>query len=215
MEHIFNNNDNKNDDNKDKNDDKELVDNLDQLKIIVNDELNTLISSKDQTKNWRTSQEWYINGKHNECEQYQIRIIEKIIGQPCVKTDDRLSTQTNDIINIGNPMKQLDGFEYTEDFDGKITKNDDVIYFNLKFVSDVGGAQTRTLREVYHFIECQLEHLLKYQKSNTYFNNILDGDTSYKHLTKFNYLLNKDKYIDVKKYVYIGDLKTFNETYKN
>ena len=34
--------------------------------------------SKNQTKEWRKSQPWYLNGKHNECGQYQKRIIEGI-----------------------------------------------------------------------------------------------------------------------------------------
>jgi hypothetical protein len=39
--------------------------------------INELISSKYQTKEWRLNQQWYINGKHNECEKYQIEYIEK------------------------------------------------------------------------------------------------------------------------------------------
>jgi 7,8-dihydro-6-hydroxymethylpterin-pyrophosphokinase len=36
-------------------------------------------SSLYQTKNWRKNQKWYINGKKNECEKYQIEVTEKII----------------------------------------------------------------------------------------------------------------------------------------
>ena len=32
-----------------------------------------------QTKIWRKNRTWYINGKSNECEKYQIKLIEKII----------------------------------------------------------------------------------------------------------------------------------------
>lgn len=29
-----------------------------------------IIDSKYQTKNWRLKQNWYFNGKRNECEKY-------------------------------------------------------------------------------------------------------------------------------------------------
>ena len=183
------------------------------LKQIPKIEIDSLISSKYQTKDWRASQEWYINGKHNECEQYQKKFIEHIIGQECNKTDDRIFIETNNIVNIGNPMKYSNGFEYTEDFDGKIIKNNNIIYFNMKFVCDNGGAQTRTLREVYHFIRYQLEYLIKYQTNNVYFYNILDGETSYKNMIRFNYLINLEKYKSIKKHVYIGDLIGFSKIY--
>ena len=69
-----------------------------------------------------------------------------------------------DIIRISNSIDILNnknGFEFTEDFDGKVimkthNKINITIYFNLKFCCDAGGAQTRTLREVYHFIKCQI-----------------------------------------------------------
>lgn len=57
-------------------------------------------------------------------------------------------------------MSNNNGYEWTENFDGLIMKNFSKYYFNLKFVCDVGGAQTRTLREVYHFIKHQMEYLV-------------------------------------------------------
>ncbi len=36
-----------------------------------------------------------------------------------------------------------------KNFDGKIIKNNNIYYFNLKFICDTGGSQTRTLREIY------------------------------------------------------------------
>lgn len=54
-------------------------------------------------------------------------------------------------------------------------KDTNKIYFNLKFVCDSGGAQTRTLREVYHFIESQMRYLINSNTDNVYFINILDG----------------------------------------
>ena len=165
-----------------------------------------------QTKNWRKNRKWYNNGKSNECEKYQIKLIEKMLTNTLIKTDDRINMETNDIINKKNPMIKDDGYEWSENFDGKILKNNNIYYFNLKFVCDAGGAQTRTLREVYHFIKYQLEYLIKFNmilKTITYFINILDGDTSYNNMNKFTFLLNKEKYKHILKYVFVGSLYDF------
>lgn len=167
-----------------------------------------------QTKEWRKNREWYKNGKSNECEKYQINLIEKIINTKLMKTDDRINMETNEIINKKNPMINNDGYEWSENFDGKIIKNNNTYYFNLKFVCDNGGAQTRTLREVYHFIKYQMEYLIKNKTkctSDVYFINILDGDTSYNNINKFKYLMDKKKYQDIVKYIFIGSLYDFQQ----
>jgi hypothetical protein len=170
---------------------------------------NLIPPSYYQTKIWRKNREWYKNGKSNECEKYQIRNIEAIITVKLMKTDDRISMETNEIISKKNPMTNDDGYEWSENFDGLIIKSNNKLYFNLKFVCDSGGAQTRTLREVYHFIKFQMEYLIKFNTTNTYFINILDGDTSYNNMNKFKFLINKDKYKHVIKYVFIGSLYDF------
>ena len=77
-----------------------------------------------------------------------------------------------------------------------------------------GGAQTRSLREVYHFIKYQLEYLLKQKKnSNKYFINILDGNESYKRKHNFKYLTNLPKYKFICNRIFIGDIKSFNKWY--
>lgn len=136
---------------------------LDELKI---DELKIdgIIYSEYQTKNWRKKQVWYKNGKSNECEKYQINNIEKIKKIKINKTNDRINIEKLIIDNYKNPIKNNDGYEYTENFDGKNIINNNIYYFNLKFVCDKGGAQTRTLREVYHFIKYQLDYLVKDKK---------------------------------------------------
>jgi hypothetical protein len=166
-------------------------------------------SSYYQTKNWRQNQIWYKNGKFNECEKYQINIIEQIIKTKLNKTNERINIETVNIVNIKNPNTNIDGYEYTENFDGKIINNNTTYYFNLKFVCNSGGSQTRTLREVYHFIKYQLEYLIKSNKSNINFINILDGDTSYYNISKFNYLINKEKYSLVLQYIFVGSLFDF------
>jgi len=169
-------------------------------------------SSYYQTKEWRKNRFWYKTGKSNECEKYQIKLIEYIITpNKLIKTDERINIETNEIINKKNPMINNDGYEWSENFDGKIIKNNNIYFFNIKFVCDVGGAQTRSLREVYHFIKYQLEYLIKFNTNNIYFINILDGDTSYKNMNKFEYLIKKDKYINIINYVFIGSLYNFQK----
>lgn len=80
-------------------------------------------------------------------------------------------------------------------------------------VCDKGGVQTRSLREVYSFIEAQLNHLLLDIPKKRFFINILDGNTSFSCINKFNYLLSLDEYKDVKKYVFVGDMDTFCECF--
>ena len=174
--------------------------------MLKNKEIIEIIPSNLQTKEWRQKCEWYYNGKSNECEKYQIDLIEKIIKQKLHKTHDRINMETNEIIENKHPMKKENGYEWTENFDGKITINKNIFYFNLKFVCDSGGSQTRTLREVYHFIKHQMKYLIKNQ-SNVYFINILDGDTSYNNMDKFKYLYkNNDN-----KYIFIGSLYEFQQ----
>ena len=175
----------------------------------INQKYISIQCSRNQTKEWRKKQEWYNNGKSNECEKYQIKLLQKIIGQELDKTNERLNIKTYVMSDKRNPMINSDGFEWTENFDGKIKRNDKTIRFNLKMVCDNGGAQTRTLREVYHFIECQLEYILQNNSTNEYFVNVLDGGTSHKNMDKFMYLLNKNRYINIVKYLYIGDLHDF------
>lgn len=175
-------------------------------------------SSYYQTKNWRKNQKWYNNGKSNECEKYQINLIKKIIKNKLIKTDHRINIESNKIISNKNPMINDDGYEWSENFDGVIVKNNNKYYFNLKFVSDKGGAQTRNLKEVYHFIGYQMEFLLKFNnfnKNNIYFINILDGDTSFHNMNKFKYLINKEKYENISKYIFIGNLHDFQKFCNN
>ena len=171
-----------------------------------------------QTKAWRKARSWYKGGKSNECEKYQIALIEKITKTTLNKTQDRINMETYEITSTSRPMKNDDGYEYTENFDGLLIKGTNKYYYNLKFVCDAGGAQTRTLREVYHFIKCQMEYLIKFDanananaNANTYFINILDGDECFHNMDKFLYLLNKEQYKHIQKYVFIGSLYDFQK----
>lgn len=106
------------------------------------------------------------------------------------------------------PLKKDDGYDWTEDFDGFINTNNKKYYLNLKMVCDNGGAQTRTLREVNHFIRCQMNNLMTNNSENIYFINILDGDTSHKSMRYFNNTLNE--FETYKKYVFVGDMYDFD-----
>lgn len=105
-----------------------------------------------------------------------------------------------------------DGYEWSENFDRLLIKNNNKYYFSLKFVCDNGGAQTRSLREVYHFIKYQMEYLIKFNMKNIYFINILDGDTCYNNIDKFKFLTNKEKYKQVIKYIFVGSLYDFQKS---
>jgi hypothetical protein len=98
-------------------------------------------------------------------------------------------------------MTKPNGYDFTEDFDGVQTINSKPIYINLKCIVGKGGSQTRSLREVYWFIDGQMNI-----DDDVYFANILDGDEAHACMPKFNYLLqhlkNKDK-------IYVGDLKGY------
>ena len=174
-----------------------------------------LTSSKYQTKQWRLDQVWYKGGKSTECEKYQREQIEKIIGEKCHKNNERLNRKTLELKIFSNPITKKGGYYWTEDCDGKITTDKNNYSFNLKMVCDSGGAQTRTLREVFIFVETQLNHINKFEKENTYFINILEGDQSHKQKFHFNDILNEKEYEKIKKFVFVGDLVEFKQWWSN
>ena len=189
---------------------KDLVDvfpDIVELKIIIPD---VITPSKLQTKEWRKSQDWYKGGKRTECDLYQRYLIKKITSVDKVNnTGIRLNIHTHELRKLSNFSDRPDGFDWTEDFDGYIESYH--MYINLKMVCDKGGIQTRSLREVYAFIQAQLNHLLLDISKKPFFINLLDGDTSFSFIDKFNYFLSLDEYKEVKKYVFVGDMHTFRE----
>ncbi len=124
----------------------------------------------------------------------------------CSKTNTRINLITNTLAEIAQPNCNDNGFDYSEDFDGIQYINDKKIYINLKCIVGKGGNQTRSLREVYWFIEGQLKCI---DNNDVYFANIMDGDEAYCNMSKFTYLLNLPEYNSVKNRVYIGDLKGY------
>ena len=174
-----------------------------------------IVNSKYQTKDWRNNQLWYKNGKHNECELFQKAGIQYMLryiysqNLSISKTNLRLNLFKNNMINLRCVCNRKDGFEWSEDFDGITYIKNNTVYFNYKMVCGKGGAQTRTLRETYHFIFSQLNWLLMNKQNDVYVINILEGDECYKNMDKFHYLLNNKSYESVRQYVFIGDMFQF------
>jgi hypothetical protein len=111
-----------------------------------------------------------------------------------------------------NPLTREDGFDWTENFDGYQQLPSGVeLYYNLKMICDKGGAQTRSLREVYHFIEAQMAFLRLYPNHPIYFINILDGDTSFFQKDKFNYLMNLPENAPSQNKIIVQDMLAFRD----
>ena len=140
-------------------------------------------------------------------EDFQRSKIEEGTGLKCVKTNTRINLRKNTLNEIAHPNKNDNGFDYTEDFDGVQVLKDKKVYINLKCIVGKGGAQTRSLREVYWFVEGQL-NILK-TTENVCFANILDGDEAHSCMSKFEYLLGLAEFSSVKEKVYVGDLKGY------
>lgn len=171
-----------------------------------------MISSKFQDKKWRDKQVWYKKGKQNECEKHQLKQIEEISKNKVRNTQKRLNIETLEFKDISKPNNQRNGFNWTENFDGYQTLGNLHVYYNLKMCVGSGGAQTRTLREVYHFITTQLKYIEK-TNDNMLFINILDGDISFKNRDKFQYICEKYKKSSEK--VKIMDMFEFEKYFNN
>jgi hypothetical protein len=144
-----------------------------------------------------------------EPEKFQRSMIEKGTGLSCKKTDTRINLRTNTLRDVPHPNKEIDGFDYSEDFDGQQDIKGAKVLINLKCIVGKGGAQTRSLREVYWFVEGQF-HVLKADPT-VHFANILDGDEAHAVLPKFQYLANLPEFVPLRNRIYIGDLKGYFE----
>jgi hypothetical protein len=142
-------------------------------------------------------------------EDYQRKIIIDLSGHKCIKTNIRLNLRTFELVNLIHPNININGFDFSENFDGCQEFNNFKIYINLKCIVGKGGSQTRSLREVYWFIQGQLNYLNNNSNDNIYFANILDGDEANYNMPKFNYLLSLSIYDKIRKKIYIGELKNY------
>jgi hypothetical protein len=149
-------------------------------------------------------------GGTTKMEVYQREKVKNGTGRPCPKTKMRINWCTNIMQENASPMKHVDGYDWTEDFDGHQKFNENDVFLNFKSVVGAGGGQTRTLRdECYKFVDAQLKYLLHSKSTNCFFANIFDGDQASVNMDKFEYQLNKPEFVNVKKYVYVGDLKGY------
>lgn len=149
-------------------------------------------------------------------EIYQRSKIVEGTGVPCSPTIVRINKRTGQMHDIAHPMKHENGFDYTENFDGMQKLGEKTIWINLKSVVGKGGSQTRTLRdECYPFVDAQLNYLLATSLTTCFFANIFDGEEAHTRMPMFNYLLNLPQFKNVKKYVYVGDLKNYFDWLKS
>jgi hypothetical protein len=149
-------------------------------------------------------------GGSRKPEEYQREQIVKGTGCPCPTTKTRINWRTRELVESSQPMRNEDGFDYTENFDGKQIFPIGTVWVNLKSVVGTGGSQTRTLRdECYPFINAQLDYLIKSNRTDCYFANIFDGDEAASKMKMFKYLINLPEFSTVKKYLYVGDLKNY------
>lgn len=172
-----------------------------------------IIDGKSITKNIRQFQFGNVAGGAGSSapEKYQRNTIQEITGVKCNKTNMRINFRRIKLIEMSRPNIQPDGFDYTEDFDGVQEFEKITIYINMKCIVGKGGSQTRSLREVYHFIEAQSQVCLTntiYNGKLFYFANILDGDEAHSTMKKYHYLIN-EYYSSISSRIYIGDLNGY------
>uniref|UniRef100_A0A6C0HPU2 Uncharacterized protein n=1 Tax=viral metagenome TaxID=1070528 RepID=A0A6C0HPU2_9ZZZZ len=149
-------------------------------------------------------------GGSRKPEKYQREQIVLGTSRPCTTTQTRINWRKNEMMENAQPMRKEDGFDYTENFDGKQIFAPNTVWVNLKSVVGTGGSQTRTLRdECYLFVNAQLNFLVKSKKIDYFFANIFDGDEASSKMEMFHYLLRLPEFSTVKKYVYVGDLKGY------
>jgi len=145
-------------------------------------------------------------------EEFQRQAVIDGTGVVCPKTNVRINLRTNRLRDVSHPNTKNDGFDYSEDFDGSQSVGGNTVYVNLKCIVGKGGSQTRSLREVYWFVEGQLRTLRSVD--GVYFANILDGDEADVAMPKFDYLLRLPAYGDVRTRVYVGDLKGYFDWFR-
>ena len=176
-----------------------------------------VVCSSIQNKDWRRLNICNTDGQRDgSSEKYQINLVKQITKSNYTKTKlPRLNKRTLELKYVYCPMtnnkQNVDnGLDWTEDFDGLQTIGEHMLFYNLKFITEGGGGQTRTLRCVSEFIEIQLKFFKKNNTSNMYFINILDGDVSHFRKGCFTYLLTLPEYQGVnKEYIFIGDMLEF------
>ena len=161
--------------------------------------------SQKQTVQWRQQQNWYRKGKRNECELHQRSTLERIIGEKCPRTSERILIPESTIQRMPHVLRLENAFDWTETFDGRFVFCGIPHYVNFKFVCGNGGMQMRSLRETYHFVQAQLKCI---QKRHMVMINILEGDACHRAHGHFQRCIATlpEEY---KARIYVGDMAGF------
>lgn len=168
-----------------------------------------IVPGREITKDYRQLMFGSVSGGSGsgKPEKYQRELTERFTGIKCRSTHTRINLRTHTLEEVINPNIKSNGFDYSEDFDGLQTIYEKRIWVNFKCIVGKGGAQTRSLREVYWFVEGQLD-VLNNVKENVYFANILDGDEAASCFPKFQYLMSLHSTEKTNR-IYVGDLKGY------
>jgi hypothetical protein len=144
--------------------------------------------------------------KTSRMEKYQRHMTEQITGLQCPKSGHtRIDLERGQLTRIRTPIATYDsGLFYTEDFDGAQQVGTNTVYYNFKSIVGNGGSQTRSLREVAHFIKGQYDVLAASDTSDVYFVNILDGDVCENAMRCLRYASKNHPNI------YVGNLHDFS-----
>jgi hypothetical protein len=141
--------------------------------------------------------------KSMKSEDYQRNLVFKNTNVECKKINGYRINQRFNYMEIKHaPLKDFYGFDYTEDFDGIQVIGNKKVFVNFKNICGKGGSQTRSMREVYHFIDAQCRGLNNFNNgsillfdnngmsamTDVYFANILDGDVIEQNFDKYKYL---------------------------
>ena len=156
--------------------------------------------------------------KSMKSEDYQRNLVFQNTNVECKKINGYRINQRFDYMEIKHaPLKDFYGFDYTEDFDGIQVIGNKKVFVNFKNICGKGGSQTRSMREVYHFIDAQCRGLSNFNNgsillfdnngmtamTDVYFANILDGDVIEQNFDKYKYLFVHHP-IETRDRIYVG-----------
>jgi len=166
-----------------------------------------IISSKNQTKNWRKKQSWYSVGcNSNKCEKYQKEQFKQLTNLPSFKsTKEKFEKFTHNLIIVKKEHNKYD--LSSEDFDGKLTNDEKILYINLKMLCEEGGNQDSRFKCVIDFISDQKKYLETFPNPNIFFVNILDGALCYREII----IMKKSKIFSNHDQIFIGDMFEFQK----
>ncbi len=152
------------------------------------------------------------NIRKNGCEAWQFNKLRKLFPSyefPHGKTHMRLNKITHELKVVKNLYKQPDFADWTEDFDTVITHNNKKIYVSLKFISEGGGAQNRSVCLVADHISAVANYIHKNTADDSYFIFITDGE----YINTFNLSYYYERVINNTNKIYIGSMKNFYDFY--